>query len=100
MNKLRMELHLLVNRQGPITKQEIALLLIENPEAKDVAEVKAEALREAVTDFESNVGVAEFDEQTRRDGCHHTHAYEAWDHQSAYMDWLRNRADQIEGKDS
>lgn len=66
--------------------------------ANNIQQAKAEALREAVSDFESNVGVGEFDEQTRRDGKHHTHAAEAWDHQSAYMDWLRNRADQIEGK--
>lgn len=59
------------------------------------AEAKAEALREAVSDFQHSVGVGEFDEQTRRDGNRHAHIDEAWEYQSPYMDWLLNRADNL-----
>ncbi|SMX76652.1 hypothetical protein [Brevibacterium antiquum] len=61
-----------------------------------IAKVKADALREAVEEFEGHVGAGEFDEQTRRNGTHWTHAVESWDHQGPFMYWLLNRADQIE----
>lgn len=54
------------------------------------------ALREAVSDFESSVGIPEFAEESSRDGLHWNDIEEAWDCQGAYMDWLRNRADRIE----
>ena len=61
-----------------------------------IAKVKADALREAVEEFESHVGAGEFEEQTCRNGTHWTHAVESWDHQGPFMYWLLNRADQIE----
>lgn len=60
--------------------------------------IAAAILREAVSDFESNVGVGEFDEQTRRKNSHWAHIEEAWEHQGPYMDWLRNRADEKEAE--
>ena len=61
-----------------------------------INKVKADALREAVEEFESHVGAGEFEEQTCRNGTHWTHAVESWDHQGPFMYWLLNRADQIE----
>lgn len=63
-----------------------------------IAKVKADALREAVEEFESHVGAGEFEEQTCRNGTHWTHAVESWDHQGPFMYWLLNRADRIEGE--
>lgn len=64
-------------------------------EAELVA-AKAEALREAVSEFESSVGVGEFAEQSQRGPLPWGHIVEAWEHQGPYMDWLRNRADKLE----
>jgi hypothetical protein len=64
--------------------------------AKVRADAKVEALREAVSDFESSVGIGEFREQTMRDNTAWTHVDEAWELQGPYMDWLRNRADNLE----
>lgn len=64
-----------------------------------INKVKADALREAVEEFESHVGAGEFEEQTCRNGTHWTHAVESWDHQGPFMYWLLNRADQIESGD-
>lgn len=61
-----------------------------------VVEAKAEALEEAATDFEDNIGVGEFDELARRDGRRWTHIDEAWEYQGPYMDWLRARAAAID----
>lgn len=61
-----------------------------------IAKIKADALREAVEEFESHVGAGEFEEQTCRNGTHWTHAVESWDHQGPFMHWLLNRADRIE----
>lgn len=61
-----------------------------------IAKAKADALREAVEEFEGHVGAGEFEEQTCRNGTHWTHAVESWDHQGPFMYWLLNRADQIE----
>lgn len=69
----------------------LALLL-----GKTEAKVKAEALREAVEDFESRVGVGDFEEQTIRDGIPWSHTAEAWEHQGPFMAWIRNRADELE----
>lgn len=60
-----------------------------------IREAQADALREAVSDFEAHVGVGEFDEQTRRNGIRHAHIEEAWQFQSPYMDWLKNRAEKL-----
>lgn len=70
------------------------------PEPVDEAQVKAAALREAVAEFESNVGLEEFREQTKRPDAPRgwATAEEAWEHQGPFMDWLRNRADQIEAE--
>lgn len=56
----------------------------------------ARALREAVSDFECHVGVGEFAEQTVRNGRPWAHTDEAWEHQGPYMNWLNNRADELE----
>lgn len=65
-----------------------------------IQQVKAEALREAVIEFEGNVGIEEFDEQSARPGrgglTHWAFIDQAWNNQGAFMDWLRNRADRIE----
>lgn len=63
---------------------------------RGIAKIKADALREAVEEFESHVGAGEFEEQTCRNGTHWTHAVESWEHQGPFMHWLLNRADQIE----
>lgn len=63
---------------------------------RGIAKIKADALREAVEEFESHVGAGEFEEQTCRNGTHWTHAVESWDHQGPFMHWLLNRADRIE----
>lgn len=55
----------------------------------------AQALEEAATDFEDNIGVNDFDEQARRDGKRWGHIEESWEHQGPYMDWLRARAASI-----
>ena len=65
---------------------------------KTEQEVRAEALREAADEFESHVGVGEFEEQTVRDGIPWAHTAEAWEHQGPFMAWLRNRADEEAGK--
>lgn len=54
--------------------------------------LRAQALKDAATDFEDNMGVTEFDEHARRDGKRWAHIDEAWEHQGPYMDWLRARA--------
>jgi len=54
--------------------------------------IRAEALTDAAEDFEGNVGVGEFAEQSIRDGAYWLHIQESWDHQGPYMDWLRARA--------
>lgn len=59
-------------------------------------EGQAEALREAVDEFENHVGVGEFVAQTTRDGRYWSHAAESWEHQGPFMSWLINRADRIE----
>ncbi|WP_426940283.1 hypothetical protein [Pseudarthrobacter sp. S6] len=59
------------------------------------AAAQAEALREAVEDFEDNMGVQEFDEWARRDGRRWAHIEDAWEYQGPYMDWLRARADNL-----
>lgn len=65
-----------------------------------VRRAQAEALREAVSDFEGSVGVDEFDEMSARPGRHGPVKWfaieEAWEHQGPFMDWFRNRADRIE----
>lgn len=63
-----------------------------------INKVRADALREAVEEFESHVGAGEFEEQTCRNNTHWTHAVESWDHQGPFMYWLLNRADRIEGE--
>lgn len=60
-----------------------------------IAEAQAEALREAVIDFEAHVGVGEFAEQSQRGPLRWGHIEEAWEHQGPYMDWLRTRADKL-----
>src|SRR5699024_1367640 len=66
--------------------------------------VKAEALREAVSDFESSVGSAELHEESKRPdspkGWGFAECGIAWEHQGVYMDWLSNRADRIEKGES
>ena len=59
-------------------------------------EAKAEALREAVSDFESHIGVGEFAELSQRGSMPWGHLQDAWEHQGPYMDWLRTRADNLE----
>lgn len=62
-----------------------------------IAKVKADALREAVIDFEDNVGIGEFAEQSHRSSRGGwAHIDEAWESQGPYMDWLRNRADKLD----
>jgi len=64
----------------------------------DVRDARAGALEDAADDFEDNVGITEFDEQSRRDGRRWGHIEEAWGHQGAYMDWLRVRAAAVRGE--
>lgn len=54
--------------------------------------LRAGALEDAAQEFEDGIGVAEFDELSRRDGGHWAHIEDAWEHQGPYMDWLRARA--------
>lgn len=54
--------------------------------------LRAQALEDAATEFEANIGINEFDEQARRDGRPWNHIDDAWEHQGPYMDWLRTRA--------
>ena len=61
-------------------------------------EVRAQALRDAVDEFESHVGVGEFEDQSTREAKPWAHVDEAWEHQGPYMDWLRNRAEQEASK--
>lgn len=59
--------------------------------------IRAEALEAAADDFESNIGITEFDEQARRAGGRWRHIEESWEHQGPYMDWLRARAVAVRG---
>ncbi|OIH81931.1 hypothetical protein BLJ79_21460 [Arthrobacter sp. UCD-GKA] len=61
-----------------------------------IREAKVEALREAVSDFESFIGVGEFAELSKRGPLPWGHIEEAWESQGPYMDWLRNRADSLD----
>lgn len=63
-----------------------------------VADAGAKALEDAAEDFESNVGVSEFSDQSVRDDCRWGHIEEAWEYQGPYMDWLRNRAAAVRGE--
>lgn len=67
-----------------------------------VKRAQAEALRDAVRDFENEVGIEEFDSLSARPGRHGQVRWvgieEAWENQGPFMDWLRNRADRIESE--
>lgn len=59
------------------------------------AQVRVEALRDAVQRFEDEVGKGDLRRESERDGSRWMDAEEAWEHQGPFMDWLRNEADRI-----
>lgn len=63
-----------------------------------IAEIEAKALLEAVKEFEHEIGPSKFEELSMSNGVKWTYIDEAWEHQGPYMDWLRNRAEELRTK--
>lgn len=62
------------------------------PSDAQKATIAAEALEQAASDFEHDMGIPEFDEATSTDGHHWEGIADAWEHQGPFMEWLRRRA--------
>lgn len=65
-----------------------------------ISQIEANALRAAAGHFAMKVGLEEFREETHSMSTPIKDVQEAWEQQVFYLDWLRNRAEQIECEES